>query len=190
MKAARGLWRCVQPWLDPHRLVFIDETGTQTKMARLRGRAPRGQRLVAGIPHGHWKTITLVAALRSDGITAPMVIDQAMNGEIFQHWVEHMLCPTLSPGDIVIWDNLPAHKVTGAEAAIQAVGATLLWLPAYSPDFNPIELLFAKLKAHLRKAAARTVDHLWQEIGRILSMVTQTECANFFRHAGYGSVRS
>lgn len=187
MKAARDLWRCVQPWLAPERLVFVDETGAQTKMARTRGRAPRGQRLVAGVPHGHWKTITLVCALRCNAIAAPMVIDQAMNGAIFQLWVERVLCPTLRSGDIVVWDNLPAHKVAGAEAAITAVGASLLWLPAYSPDFNPIELLFAKLKAYLRKAAARTIDHLWQEIGRILSAVPPNECTNYFRHAGYVS---
>lgn len=188
MKAARGLWRCLQPWLEPDRLVFVDETGTQTKMARRRGRAPRGQRLVAGIPHGHWKTITLVCALRRDTIAAPMVIDRAMNGHIFQVWVDQVLCPTLKPGDIVVWDNLPAHKVAAAEAAIDAVGASLLRLPPYSPDFNPIEQLFAKLKAHLRKAAARTVDQLWREIGRILSSVPPTECANYFRNAGYASV--
>jgi transposase len=178
----------VQPWLDPNRLVFIDETGTQTKMARLRGRAPRGERLVAPIPHGHWKTITLVCALRSDRIEAPMVIDQAMNGGIFRVWADEVLRPTLKPGDIVIWDNLPAHKVAGAESAIEAAGATLLRLPPYSPDFNPIEQLFSKLKAHLRKAAARTVDQLWREIGRILASVPPSECANYFTNAGYGSV--
>lgn len=188
MKAARELWRHVQPWLDPHRLVFIDETGTQTKMARLRGRSPRGQRLVAGVPHGHWKTITLVAALRHDRIEAPMVVDRAMNGHIFQTWVEQVLVPTLKPGDLVVLDNLPAHKVAGAEAAVESAGARLLWLPAYSPDFNPIEQLFAKLKAHLRKAAARTVDHLWREIGRILDSVPPNECANYFRNTGYVSV--
>jgi len=188
VKAARAFWLHLQPWLDPNRLVFIDETGTQTKMARLRGRAPRGERLVAGVPHGHWKTITLIAALRADGIEAPMVIDQPMNGRIFQLWVEQVLCPTLRPGDIVVWDNLPAHKVAGARDAIEAVGARLLWLPPSSPDFNPIEQLFAKLKAHLRKAAARTVEQLWKEIGRILSSVPPNECANYFRNAGYVSV--
>lgn len=188
MKAARGLWRCLQPRLDPRRLVFIDETGTQTKMARRRGRAPRGQRLVAAVPHGHWKTLTLIAALRCDGITAPMVIDQPMNGQIFQAWVEQVLRPTLKAGDIVVWDNLPAHKIASARAAVEAAGATLLWLPAYSPDFNPIEQLFAKLKAHLRKAAARTLDQLWREIGRILDTVPPNECANYFKNAGYVSV--
>ncbi len=188
MKAARDLWRCVQPWLDPSRLVFIDETGTQTKMARLRGRAPRGQRLVASIPHGHWKTITLICALRADRIEAPMVIDRAMNGDIFRVWADEVLRPTLKAGDIVVWDNLPAHKVAGAEAAIEAAGATLLRLPPYSSDFNPIEQLFSKLKAHLRKAAARTVEQLWREIGRILSSVPPIECANYFANSGYGSV--
>jgi transposase len=157
-------------------------------MARLRGRAPRGERLVAAIPHGHWKTVTLIAALRRDRIDAPMVIDRPMTGSIFRIWVEQVLCPTLRPGDIVVWDNLSAHKVAGVQAAIATVGATLRPLPAYSPDFNPIEQLFAKLKAHLRKAAPRTVEQLWREIGHILSTVAPTECANYFTNAGYVSV--
>jgi transposase len=168
--------------------VFIDETGTATKMARSRGRSPRGDRLVASVPHGHWKTMTLVAALRSDRIDAPMVIDKPMNGLIFTTWVEKALAPTLKPGDIVIMDNLPAHKVKGVRHAIEAVGASLRYLPPYSPDLNPIEQVFAKLKALLRKAAKRNLDDLWREIGRILATYPPHECANYLRNSGYVSV--
>ncbi|MFO1143603.1 MAG: IS630 family transposase [Amaricoccus sp.] len=160
MKARRLAWFEAQAELDPSRLVFIDETGAGTKMARLRGRAPRGARCRAAIPHGHWMTTTLVAALRLEGMTAPMVIDGAMSGEAFRAWVRHMLAPSLGPGDIVVMDNLPAHKVGGVRAMIEAVGARLPYLPPYSPGFNPIEQAFAKLKALLRKAAARTLDAL------------------------------
>jgi len=168
--------------------VFIDETGTATKMARSRGRSLRGDRLVASVPHGHWKTMTLVAALRSDRIDAPMVIDKPMNGLIFTTWVEKVLAPTLRPGDIVIMDNLPAHKVMGVRRAIESVGAKLRYLPPYSPDLNPIEQVFAKLKALLRKAAKRNLDDLWQEIGRILDTYPPNECANYLRNSGYVSV--
>ena len=153
--AARLAWQGLQPRLDPRRLVFIDETGTATNMARLRGRCRRGTRLIGRVPHGHWKTSTFVAGLRVDAVTAPFVIDRAMNGEIFRTYVKRCLVPTLSSGDIVIMDNLPAHKVAGVRDAIAAAGATLLYLPPYSPDFNPIEMLFAKLKALLRAAWRR-----------------------------------
>ena len=169
MAAARQSWKTLQPQLDPAKLVFIDETGTATNMARLRGRARRGARLIGRVPHGHWKTTTFVAALRVDAVTAPFVIDRAMNGEIFRTYVERCLLPALSPGDIVVMDNLPAHKVAGVRVAIEAAGAVLLYLPPYSPDFNPIEMLFAKLKALLRKAAERTITSLWAAIGRLLS---------------------
>ena len=169
MKARRLAWFEAQPELDPARLVFIDETGASTKMARLRGRAPRGARCRAAIPHGHWKTTTLVAALRLEGMTAPMVIDGAMNGEAFRAYVGHVLAPSLSPGDIVVMDNLPAHKVGGVREMIEAAGARLLYLPPYSPDFNPIEQAFAKLKALLRKAAARTLDALQTAIAAALA---------------------
>ena len=139
MRARREAWFELQPELDPAKLVFIDETGATTKMARLRGRSPRGERCRAAVPHGHWKTTTLVAGLRLGGLTAPMVIDGAMNGDAFTAYAETFLAPTLAPGDIVIMDNLPAHKVSGARAAIERVGARLLFLPPYSPDFNPIE---------------------------------------------------
>lgn len=181
-------WREGQGSLDPARLVFIDETGTATKMARARGRCPRGERLVASVPHGHWKIMTLVAALRSEGIDAPMVIDKPMNGPIFTTWIKKVLVPTLKPGDIIIMDNLPAHKVKGVRQAIETAGAKLRYLPAYSPDLNPIEQVFAKLKAHLRKAAKRNLDELWREIGRILGTYPPNECANYLRNSGYVAV--
>jgi transposase len=163
--AARTAWADNRPKLDPDRLVFIDETGTSTKMARLRGRAPRGERLVGKIPHGHWKTTTFVAGLRSTALTAPCVIDGPMNGNGFLAYVEQVLVPTLKPGDVVVLDNLSAHKVPGIREAIEVAGAKLLYLPPYSPDFNPIEQLFAKLKAcyerppSARSRASGTASH-------------------------------
>ena len=154
-------------------------------MARTRGRAPRGERLRAAIPHGHWMTTTFVAGLRSSGMMAPMVLDGPINGALFQDSVDQILVPELRPGDIVIMDNLGSHKGAGDRAAIEAVGATLLYLPPYSPDFNPIEKAFSKLKALLRKAAERTVDGLWNKIGQLLSDFRPTECANFFAASGY-----
>ena len=154
-------------------------------MARLRGRSPRGERCRASVPHGHWKTTTLIAGLRLDGLAAPMVVDGAMNGEMFTAYTEIILAPTLAPGDIVILDNLPAHKVTGARTAIEAKGAFMLFLPPYSPDFNPIEQAFAKLKSILRKAAARTVDALEATIATALDAFTPDECANYFTNSGY-----
>jgi len=154
-------------------------------MARLHGRAPRGQRLRAGVPHGHWKTTTFVAALRLSGITAPLVLDGPMTGDWFLAYVEQVLAPTLHPGDVVILDNLPAHKGLAVRQAVEATGARLLFLPPYSPDFNPIENAFAKLKALLRKAAARTVDELWRTIGNCLDAFSPNECANYFAAAGY-----
>ena len=156
-------------------------------MARLRGRAPRGERLIGKIPHGHWKMTTFVAALRSNALTAPGVIDGPMNGNAFLAYVEQVLAPTLKPGDIVVLDNLSAHKVRGVREAIEGVGARLLYLPPYSPDFNPIEQLFAKLKALLRKAAERSVEALWNRIASLLGAFPPDECANYFRNAGYAS---
>ena len=155
-------WFNGQSDLDPTRLVFIDETGASTKMARLRGRSRRGQRCRAAIPHGHWKTTTFTAGLRLDGLSAPMLLDGPMHGAAFLAYVEQVLAPELKPGDIVVMDNLPAHKVKGVRQGIEGAGASLLYLPPYSPDFNPIEMAFSKLKAALRKAAARTIDELWQ----------------------------
>jgi transposase len=174
-----------QPRLNPERLVFIDETWATTNMARRYGRAARGQRLVAGVPHGHWKTSTFLAALRLDGVTAPCVIDGAINGETFLAYVAQFLAPTLKAGDRVVMDNLPSHKVTGVREAIEGRGAHLLYLPPYSPDLNPIEQLFAKLKALLRAAAARTIEALWSAIGHALQAFSPAECANYFADAGY-----
>jgi transposase len=154
-------------------------------MTRRYGRAPRGQRLVAAVPHGHWKTSTFVAGLRRTGLTAPLVVDGAMNGDIFRAYVEQVLAPALKRGDIVILDNLSSHKVVGVRQAIEATGATLVYLPPYSPDLNPIEHAFAKLKALLRKLAARTVASLWAALGDLLDRFTPQECANYFASAGY-----
>jgi transposase len=183
--AQRHAWFDAQPDLDPEHLVFIDETGASTKMARLRGRAKRGMRCRSPVPHGHWKTTTFTGALRLSGMTAPMVLDGPMTGEWFVAYVEHILVPTLRPGDVVILDNLPAHKSAAARAAIEATGARMLFLPPYSPDFNPIENAFAKLKAILRKAAARTIPCLWDAIRDALPRFTPNECANYFSAAGY-----
>ena len=185
MRAAREAWFESQPDLDPARLIFIDETGLNTKMARLRGRCRRGERLFASIPHGHWCTTTFVAGLRLSGIDAPMLLDGAMNGDAFLAYVRQVLVPTLAPGDIVVMDNLPAHKVIGAREMIEKAGATLMFLPPYSPDFNPIEQAFAKLKALLRKAAARTKETLWNKVGEVLDAFTPEECANYFTATGY-----
>ena len=165
--------------------MFIDETWASTNMARTHGRALRGERLRAPIPHGHWLTTTFVAGLRNTGMVAPMVLDGPINGSLFQDYVEQVLVPELRPGDIVVMDNLGSHKGAGVRAAIEAAGASLLYLPPYSPDFNPIEQAFAKLKAMLRKAAGRTLDDLWRSIGRIIDTFTPTECSNYFAAAGY-----
>ena len=154
-------------------------------MARLHGRAPRGRRLRAAIPHGHWKTTTFVGALRLSGMTAPMVLDGPMTGAWFLAYVQQVLAPTLRKGDVVMLDNLPAHKISAVREAVEATGAQLLFLPPYSPDFNPIENAFSKLKALLRKAAARTVDELWGAVASAIDTFTPTECANYFAAAGY-----
>ena len=184
--AARADLKAEQPALNAQHLVFIDETAVTTKMVRHYGRSPRGEPLVAKVPHGHWKTLTLVAALCIDGVTAPYVIDGAMDGATFVAYVEQVLAPTLAKGDIVFMDNLRTHKVQGVREAIAAVGATVRYLPAYSPDLNPIEQAFAKLKAALRKGAARTVTALIKLIGKLIKAFAPDECANYFRHAGYG----
>lgn len=171
--------------MNPAGLVFIDETWATTNMTRRYGRAPRGERVIASVPHGHWKTSTFVAGLRLEGMTAPLVIDGAMNGETFLAYIEQFLAPTLKPGDLVIMDNLPSHKVAGVREAIEACGADLIYLLPYSPDLNPIEQAFAKLKALLRKAAARSVEALWKVIGESLSCYSPTECENYLADAGY-----
>jgi transposase len=186
----RVQWLAIQLGLDIERLVFLDETWAKTNMCRPNGRSPRGERLICSVPYGHWKTTTFLAALRSDGLTAPLVIDGALNGELFLAYVRQQLAPTLRAGDIVIMDNLPAHKVAGVQTAIEAVGASIVYLPPYSPDFNPIELVFAKLKSKLRTAAERTVDGLWHLLGQLLDVFTPTECRNYFRHCGYTATSS
>jgi transposase len=182
---ARRTWAEAAPRLDPARLVFLDETWATTNMARTYGRAPRGARLAAAVPHGHWHTTTFLCALRTSGPVAPLVLDGAINGRAFRAYVEQMLAPTLGAGDIVIMDNLGSHKVEGVREAIEAHGAQLLYLPPYSPDLNPIELAFSKLKRLLRSAAARTVDALWDTIGSLLDRFSPTECSAYFRHCGY-----
>jgi transposase len=172
-----------QPALDPERLVFLNEKSASTNMTRRLGRC--ALRLLAPVPHGHWKTTTLVAGLRTTGITAPYVLDGALNGDIFRAYVGQILAPTLSSGDIVVMDNLPCHKVAGVQQAIDSRGARLLYLPPYSPDLNPIEQAFAKLKALLRKAGERTRDGLWNAIAQILQLLSPDECRNFFRSSGY-----
>ena len=167
------------------RLVFLDETGVATNMTRPCGRSPKGERCLAFAPRGHWKTTTFIAGLRIGELTAPMVLDGPMNGDAFRAYIQQCLCPTLKPGDIVIADNLPSHKVAGIKEAIEAVGASLRYLPPYSPDLNPIEMLFSKLKALLRKAKHRAIDALWNEIGKLTHSFTPTECHNYFAAAGY-----
>ncbi|KQM38740.1 transposase [Sphingomonas sp. Leaf10] len=181
----REEWFDGQLDLDPERLVFIDETWASTNMARRHGRCRRGERLRSSVPHGHWKTTTLIAGLRRTGMVAPMVLDGPINRDAFVAYVRQILVPGLSPGDIVIMDNLSSHKAPAARNAIEAAGARLLFLPPYSPDFNPIEQAFSKLKAHLRKAAERTIHGLWDAIGRILDLYSPQECANYFANAGY-----
>ena len=185
MKAQREHWRADQPTLDPERLVFVDETWASTAMARRYGRAPVGERLVDAVPHGHWQTTTFVAALRWDGLTAPLVIDGVVNGDLFVAYVEKVLVPTLRPGDVVVMDNLSCHKRVRVRELIEGAGCTLLYLPPYSPDLNPIELAFAKLKALLRKAGKRTVEELWNFLGEVLDAFSSEECRNYFRHCGY-----
>src|SRR5829696_2400244 len=181
----RQEWFDDQLDLDPARLVFIDETWASTNMARRYGRAPRGQRLRAGVPHGHWKTTTFVAGLRLTGLVAPFVLDGPINRDAFEVYAEKVLVPELSPGDVVVMDNLSSHKGPNVRALIEKAGAILLYLPPYSPDFNPIENAFAKLKALLRKAAERTIEGLWTTLSRLLGLFTPAECANDFKAAGY-----
>ena len=184
----RRRWRGWQPFMDPARLVFLDETATTTNMTRRYGRSPADRRLVAAVPHGHRRTTTFIAGLRQAGILAPLVLDGPMTGIAFRAYVDQLLAPALEPGDVVVLDNLAVHKVAGVREALAAAGASVLYLPPYSPDLNPIEHLFAKLKALLRKAAARTKDELWSIIGRLLDAWPTAECANYLQHCGYGSI--
>lgn len=183
--AERDRWRESQKQLDPKHLVFIDETWAKTNMAPTHGRCRRGERLYAKVPHGHWKTTTFIAALRHDGVAAPFVLDGPINGEWFLAYVKEVLVPTLSPGDIALLDNLGSHKSLKIKKVIEATGAELRFLPRYSPDFNPIEMMFSKLKTLLRKAAERSVEGLWNQIGDLLDCFPQSECKNYFMAAGY-----
>lgn len=173
--------------LDPARLVFIDETWIKTNMAPLRGWAQKGQRLRGFAPHGHWNTMTFIAALRCDRLTAPCVIDGPINGDWFRAYVDQILLPTLKPGDIVIMDNLGSHKSKAVRDSIKSAGARLWFLPPYSPDLNPIEQTFAKIKHWMRMAQKRTIEDTWKHVGKLVSNFKPAECQNFIRHTGYGS---
>ena len=190
VQAARAVWRKRQAWLvaQPTKIgaiVFIDETGINTKMARLGGRCRRGCRIVASLPHGHWKTMTFIAGLRCDRLTAPWVIEGAMNGDVFERYIKTQRAPTPKKGDVVVLDNLPAHKRKEAAEAIEERGAWLLFLPPYSPDFNPIELAFSKFKAHRKRLKPRTMDDLWKAAGTVCDLFKPNECLNFFTTDGY-----
>jgi transposase len=182
----RALWKRHQGSVDPKRLIFIDETWAKTNMTRLHGRCAVGKRLVAKVPHGHWKTLTFVAGLRCDGIVAPCVFNRPINGASFLAWVRQFLVPTLRRGDVVVMDNLSSHKSAAVRKAIRA-GALLIFLPPYSPDLNPIEQAFSKLKTLLRKENARTLPQTEAGIGKLLGCVTPLECANYFSEAGYAT---
>ena len=189
MQAARALWRKRQAWLVAHpakigAIVCIDEPGINTKMARLGGGCRRGRRMVANIPHGHWKTMTFIAGLRCDRLTAPWVIEGAMNGDAFEHYIKTQLAPTLKKGDVVVLDNLPAHKRKEAAEVIEERGAWLLFLPPYSPDHNPIELAFSKFKAHRKRLKPHTMDDLWKAVGIVCDLFKPNECLNFFTAHG------
>lgn len=190
MARRRTQWRTYQGRLDPRRLVFIDETGAKTNMTRTHGRCAKGTRLVAKVPHGRWKTLTFMAALRVDRIAAPWVIDRPTNRRNFLAYVQRVLVPSLQAGDIVIMDNLRSHKSPAVRQAIRAAGAKLFFLPPYSPDLNPIEQVFAKLKTLLRKAAERTVEATWKRLGALLDQFSPQECANYLVNSGYAAVSS
>jgi transposase len=181
----RRRWRVWQRYMAAERFVFLDETAATTAMTRLYGWAVRGERLVDAVPAGHWTTTTFVAGLRREGLIAPFVLDGPMTGAAFRAYVEQMLAPNLRRGDVVVLDRLSAHKVAGVREAVQGAGASLFYLPAYSPDLNPIEQLFAKLKALLRTAAARTREVLWSTIGVLLDTFPPTECQNYITNSGY-----
>jgi transposase len=183
--ARRTRWRVEQLHLDPKRLIFIDETWAKTNMTRLRGRAPRGERLIEKVPHGHWRTTTLIAALDVHGVRCSTTVDGAVNGEVFTAFVEHVLTPTLDRDEIVIMDNLSAHKVHGVREAIESVGASVVYLPPYSPDLNPIELAFSKLRQLMRSCKHRLVEPLWRDVQRMLDAISPTDALHFYQHCGY-----
>ena len=185
VKAKRSAWAEKVPGLDPAKLVFLDETGADTKMTRRYGRAPRGHRVIGRVPHGHWTTTTFVAGLRADGLVAPMVLDGAMNGDLFVAYARQVLVPTLRTGDIVVMDNLSSHKRVAAVRAIEGAGCSVVYLPPYRPDLNPLELAFAKIKARLRAAELRTIDKVENFFGTVHEAFTPDECRNYIRHSGY-----
>ena len=185
----RRRWRSWQADLDPRRLVFIDETWIKTSMAPLRGWGPKGDRVRGFVPRGHWRTLTFLGALRCDQLAAPCVFDGPINGECFRAYVEQQLVPLLKPGDIVIMDNLGSHKSAALRALIRAAGARLWYLPPYSPDLNPIEQAFAKIKHWMRSAQKRTIEDAWRHIGSPVETIDPTECNNYFANAGYASVK-
>ena len=187
MARRRKRWINWQSRLDPKRLVFIDETWIKTNMAPLRGWGPRGRRVRGFAPHGRWRTMTFLAALRCDRLTAPCVFDGPINGVCFRAYVEQQLIPTLKPGDIVIMDNLGSHKAKAIRDAIKAAGARVWFLPPYSPDLNPIEQTFSKIKHWMRIAQKRTIEETWRHLGNLLGTITPNECANYFTNAGYAS---
>ena len=184
----RRWWRFWQRLCDARHLVFLDETSLNTKMARLYGRSKIGERCHAPVPFGHWNTCTFIAGLRCDGIHAPLLIDGAINGELFLTYIQESLAPLLEPGDVVICDNLSAHRVAGVREAIEARQASILYLPPYCPDLNPIEMAFAKLKAHLRQAKARCWNELLAALNQVLPLFTPHHCSNFFAHAQYVAI--
>jgi transposase len=186
----RQRWKVWQGNLDPARLVFIDETWIKTNMAPLRGWGPKGKRLRGFAPYGHWRTLTFLGALRLDRLTAPCVFDGPINGQSFRAYVEQQLVPTLKPGDIVIMDNLGSHKAKAVRNAIQAAGARLWFLPPYSPDLNPIEQAFAKIKHWMRAAQKRTIPDTWRHMGSLVDTITPSECANYLANAGYASAKT
>ena len=183
--AARQQWIADQTAINPDRLVFIDETWAKTNMTRTYGRSQRGKRLIADVPHGRWETTTFVGAMRSTGFIAPLCVDGAINGSVFLTWVEQHLVKALRPGDVVVMDNLSSHKIAGVAEAIESAGAEVRYLPAYSPDLNPIELAFSKFKKLLRDGARRTTEKLWDLCGQVLGLFTETECRNYLSHCGY-----
>ena len=185
MKEKRECWHEQLAEIDPDRFVFIDESGAKTNMTRTRGRAPRGVRVIEPVPHGHWQTTTMIAAVRTTGPCAAAVVSGATDTEVFLAYVQHVLVPELKSGDVVVLDNLQPHKAAGVREMIETAGATLLYLPPYSPDYNPIENMWSKVKQFLRSAAARTQEALAQAITRALETISITDCRGFFRHCGY-----
>jgi transposase len=188
VKARRDVWHEQLKEVPREHLVFLDESGAKTNMTRLYGRAPRGERVVSKVPHGHWKTTTMLSAIRLEGPCAAVTVDGAVDAEIFGIYIRDILAPQLRPGDVLVLDNLPAHKSPSVREAVEAVGARLFYLPPYSPDYNPIENMWSKVKSYLRSAAARTVEALGQAIDQALAAITTSDCQGFFKNCGYHAI--